>query len=187
MKTSYARFALPLLLTSISPASTQPITIENSWIHTIERCGLAFSDWNAFIQSIDVKTNEYGNQVGRSPDGMLQWGASTDNLKAVQGTRTVVGDRRYTLCYTQTVIGDQLEVSEAINQALLDDFESRPGVTFSGGAMNPAKLGQGGTSGVGENSYGYVVLGALPDNIIAEIYLSPWYIEVLASRVVRDE
>lgn len=48
--------------------------------------------------------------------------------------------------------------------------------------MPPTSLGIQGTSGIEKGTYGYVILGLLPHDLIAEVYISPWYFEALTVR-----
>ncbi len=46
--------------------------------------------------------------------------------------------------------------------------------------MPPTPLGSGGVSGIGEGTYGYVIIGVLPEDIMTEVHISPWYFEAMS-------
>ncbi|MFN3844212.1 MAG: hypothetical protein ACK4RZ_00135 [Paracoccaceae bacterium] len=152
-----------------------------TWQHFLVQCGLAYSDPQRYLRSTADERGPSSSFVGSTADGQMVWGGRSGDFNSDGYGVIVVGNRRLQSCEAYGLLDGNVATSAAVNEAFLQDLTARPGVVFSGGAMPETKLGAGGGAVIGVGTYRYVVLGALPDQILAEVTITPWQMEIYST------
>lgn len=177
--TVFATLPSFFLIGGIAAADAQD-DLKKSWRHFVDRCAVALTDLDEYVTTIAKGANSHN--VGSTLDRNVRWAAAYTDFISLQTSAYYVSERRVQDCLLQGVLEGNRERAEALNKAFLQEIEGRPELAIAGGQMPPTSLGAGGNSGVEEGTYGYVVHGALPFDILAEVHISSWYIDVIAVR-----
>ncbi|MBV7409683.1 hypothetical protein [Maritimibacter sp. DP1N21-5] len=152
------------------------------WMLFLETCEDAYEDPEGYLGTKSEGDGAASSYYIETPDRQIRWGGTTGVASSHSYTVMLVGNRGLQGCEVFANLDGDPIASEDLNEALLKDIGSRSGVVFAGGSMPAVALGAGGTSGVEPDTYRYVVFGALPDQILAEVVISPWSVQIFSTR-----
>jgi hypothetical protein len=173
---AYALFTLGLS-TPAGFAQDAPGILQ-TWHYFLERCSFAYTEPQRYLDDIVAGHAPSQGIIASTTDGQIRWGTTYDAVHSEGYQVTVVGDRRLESCEVMGMLDGSLARSAAFNEAFLQDVASRPDVVIAGGPMPETALGAGATAGIEAGTYRYGVLGVLPDEILAEVVISPWQVEI---------
>jgi hypothetical protein len=181
---SSAAYALFALVLSGSAGFTQdtPVNLQ-TWHYFLERCGFAFTEPQRYLDDIAAGRAPSPGIIASTPDEHIRWGTIYDAVHSDGYQVIVVGDRRLESCEVMGGLDGTLATSAAVNEAFLQDVASRPSAALSGGPMPKTALGAGAKAGIEAGTYRYGVLGVLPDEIVAEVVITPWQVEIYSLHV----
>ncbi len=160
-----------LLLISATSAFSQDggTILSKTWRYFIERCSFAYTEPQRYLDDLAAGR---GN-IGSTPDGSILRAGTTgvqlhDSFAMLEG-----GNRRRHECYVMGHFDADPISAERLNDDFVQNVVNQPGITVTGGRSSeeldkfyPAI------------PYRYVVLGALPNNIVVFITLGQSVVEI---------
>lgn len=143
--------------------------VGKTWQYFIERCTFAYSDTQGYLDDLAAGRGS----IGASEDRSIVWAGTTGTQLHDTFKQVAVGDRTRQECYVLGHFDGDSTSPERLNDDFAQILSEVEGVTITGGASSkeldkfyPAI------------PYRYVVLGALPNDIVALITFGQSSVEI---------
>lgn len=158
-------------------AQARETFVGKSWSFFLERCSLAFSEPQRYLDEIAAGKGNFSS----TSDGSIIMAGTTglqlhDTFQIVE-----VGNYRRHECYAMGMFDGDVTAPEALNK----DFErhvNQPGITVTGGRSSKEL-----DKFYPIIAYRYVVVGALPHDIVATVTIAKSVIEIQSYYVLTED
>ncbi|MFN3844213.1 MAG: hypothetical protein ACK4RZ_00140 [Paracoccaceae bacterium] len=168
-----------LFLLAPSASAQDASIVSQTWRYFLDRCGLAYSDPQRYVDEIAAGRAPSAGNVALSPDGQILLAGTTGNVLHDTYTVAVTGNRRVQSCYVMGLFDGSPESSAQMNAAFLREISKQTDWVLSGGLTSE----NDGFPGVDSDAYRYAVLGPLPDPIVVKVIIGLWVVEIFSIHI----